>query len=70
MARNWEATRERVRQWHALVERCKVTLRDAQPLMSRAEAVHVLREAHSELQSDREAGNALDYAYGRKGGKR
>lgn len=71
MARNWEATRERVRQWYALVERCRVTLTNAQQALGADlggfSPVDLLLDNHPELKSVREARNALDYIAGRKG---
>ena len=69
MSRNWEATRERVRQWYALVERCRVTFAKAhsfEPMSSEQAAEMLLRE-HPELQDLRQARNAVEYIVGRKG---
>jgi hypothetical protein len=73
VARNWEATRKDVREWYALVERCKVTMRDAcsqDALVTSTELVTILLEKHPELTDLREARNALDYALEKRGRKR
>jgi hypothetical protein len=67
-SKHWEGTRQRVRDWYALVERCRDTLRGVRDrVLSRSDAITLLLENHPELKTDREASNALDYVHGRKG---
>jgi hypothetical protein len=70
MSRNWDKTRERIRDWYALVERCRATVQEARErdvFVTSAELPTILLETHPELNDLREAGNALDYVEGRKG---